>query len=253
MAGLLLENKRIVIMGITNQSSLAWGIAQVAFKQGAEVILTYQNERIKKQLLKFIPEEVSLYQCDVSKAENVRDTFATIMHDGGRVQGIVHAIAYANPSSLQGEVMDINADDFMNSELISSYSLISVAKYGKELLELGGSIVTLTYIGAHRAVPNYNLMGIAKASLESIVVYLARDLGKHSIRINAVSAGPVKTLSLTGIKNYQSLLHNYNERTIDGKPIKASQIGNVVLFLLSTLSSGMTGDVMYVDWGIHLQ
>jgi enoyl-[acyl-carrier protein] reductase I len=248
----LLKNHKVVIMGVANQRSLAWGIAQSALEQGSEVILTYQNKRIKKQLKKFVPSEIQLFECDVSKPQNIKITFQNIKKRIGPVNGIIHAIAYANPHTLQGSITDISEESFTQAQLINVYSLIAVARHSKDFILPGGSIITLTYIGSHRVIPNYNLMGISKAALEATVLYLAKDLGPDNIRINAISSGPIKTLSLTGIKDYQTLIHKFTDQSVDGQAITNSQIGKAAVLLLSPLAQAVTGDIIYVDRGIHL-
>ncbi|WP_056946772.1 enoyl-ACP reductase FabI [Secundilactobacillus odoratitofui] len=251
MSGIL-DGKKIVIMGVANKRSLAYGCFQALEAQGAQIVLTYQNERMLRSLNKFIDESVTKVECDVSDPENVQATFKTIHESIGNIDGIIHAIAYADPEDLQGETTDASLDSFTKAQGISVYSLISVAKYGREIMNEGGSIVTLTYMGSERAVPNYNIMGIAKAGLEASVRYLARDLASQKIRVNAISAGAIKTLAVTGVKDYNKLIEISNERSVDGEGITAREVGNTAAFLLSSLSTGIVGDTIYVDKGTHL-
>ncbi len=232
MSGIL-DGKKIVIMGVANKRSLAYGCYQALQAQGAQLILTYQNERFKKSLSRFIDEDVQLVECDVADPENVKTAFATIKAQVGSIDGIIHAIAYADPEALSGETTDADLDAFEKAEVISVYSLISVAKYGREIMNDGGSIVTLTYMGSERAIPNYNIMGIAKAGLEATVRYLARDLANQNIRVNAISAGAVKTLAVTGVKDYSKLIELSNSRTVDGEGVTIQEVGNTAAFLLS--------------------
>ncbi|GAA3603398.1 enoyl-ACP reductase FabI [Secundilactobacillus similis] len=248
----ILEGKKIIIMGVANKRSLAYGCFQALAEQGAQLILTYQNERMKRSIDKFIPEDVLEVECDVSEPENVKAAFDTIKATVGNVDGIIHAIAYADPEDLSGQTTDAGLESFEKAQAISVYSLISAAKYGREMMNEGGSIVTLTYMGSERAVPNYNIMGIAKAGLESTVRYLARDLAVQNIRVNAISAGAIKTLAVTGVKDYNKLIEISNERAVNGEGVTIREVGDTAAFLLSPLSTGVVGDVIYVDKGTHL-
>jgi enoyl-[acyl-carrier protein] reductase I len=248
----ILEGKKIIIMGVANKRSLAYGCFQALAEQGAQLILTYQNERMKRSIDKFIPEDVLEVECDVSEPENVKAAFDAIKATVGNVDGIIHAIAYADPEDLSGQTTDAGLESFEKAQAISVYSLISAAKYGREMMNEGGSIVTLTYMGSERAVPNYNIMGIAKAGLESTVRYLARDLAVQNIRVNAISAGAIKTLAVTGVKDYNKLIEISNERAVNGEGVTIREVGDTAAFLLSPLSTGVVGDVIYVDKGTHL-
>lgn len=248
----ILEGKKIIIMGVANKRSLAYGCFQALAEQGAQLILTYQNERMKRSIDKFIPEDVLEVECDVSEPDNVKSAFDTIKATVGNVDGIIHAIAYADPEDLSGQTTDAGLESFEKAQAISVYSLISAAKYGREMMNEGGSIVTLTYMGSERAVPNYNIMGIAKAGLESTVRYLARDLAVQNIRVNAISAGAIKTLAVTGVKDYNKLIEISNERAVNGEGVTIREVGDTAAFLLSPLSTGVVGDVIYVDKGTHL-
>jgi enoyl-[acyl-carrier protein] reductase I len=248
----ILEGKKIIIMGVANKRSLAYGCFQALAEQGAQLILTYQNERMKRSIDKFIPEDVLEVECDVSEPDNVKAAFDTIKATVGNVDGIIHAIAYADPEDLSGQTTDAGLESFEKAQAISVYSLISAAKYGREMMNEGGSIVTLTYMGSERAVPNYNIMGIAKAGLESTVRYLARDLAVQNIRVNAISAGAIKTLAVTGVKDYNKLIEISNERAVNGEGVTIREVGDTAAFLLSPLSTGVVGDVIYVDKGTHL-
>lgn len=248
----ILEGKKIIIMGVANKRSLAYGCFQALAEQGAQLILTYQNERMKRSIDKFIPEDVLEVECDVSEPDNVKAAFDTIKATVGNVDGIIHAIAYADPEDLSGQTTDAGLESFEKAQAISVYSLISAARYGREMMNEGGSIVTLTYMGSERAVPNYNIMGIAKAGLESTVRYLARDLAVQNIRVNAISAGAIKTLAVTGVKDYNKLIEISNERAVNGEGVTIREVGDTAAFLLSPLSTGVVGDVIYVDKGTHL-
>ena len=192
----LLEGKKILVMGVANKRSIAWGCAQVMAQQGATLIFTYQNERMKKSLSKLVNDDERLIECDVAADENIEKAFTEVQRRFGKIDGIVHAIAYADRNELQGDVMKTTREGYNLAQDISAYSLIAVARYGQKILNHPGSIVTLTYMGSVRAIPNYNAMGIAKAALESAVRYLARDMGKDNIRVNAISAGAMKVCQL---------------------------------------------------------
>ncbi|WP_436684244.1 enoyl-ACP reductase FabI [Lactiplantibacillus plantarum] len=248
----ILSGKTIVVMGVANQRSIAWGCTEALIAQGAQVILTYQNDRLKQSLQRFVAPDVPLIACDVADDDNVERAFASIKQQYGAIDGIIHAIAYAYKATLEGDFVNTTKAGYDLAQNISAYSLIAVARAARPMLKPGASLVTLTYFGSERAVPNYNMMGVAKAALEANVRYLARDLGPQQVRVNAISAGAVKTLAVTGIHEHQQLLKLSRSMTVDGEPVKTREIGNVAAFLLSNLSTGMTGDVVYVDKGVHL-
>lgn len=250
--GDLLTGKKILVMGAANKRSIAWGCAQMMMEQGAQLIFTYQNERLKKSLHKLVADENALIECDVASDESLQTAFATIKDRFGKVDGIVHAIAFAPKDVLGGDIMNASRQDFAIAQDISAYSLLAVAKYGQAILNNPASIVTLTYFGSERAVPNYNVMGVAKASLEAAVRYLARDMAKYGVRVNAISAGAVKTLAVTGIKGHSELLEMSEERTVDGQSVTTREIGGTCAFLMSELATGVVGDTIYVDKGVHL-
>ncbi len=221
---------------------------------GAELIFTYQNERLKKSLLRLVSDEERLVECDVAKDESIAQAFDTILDKFGKIDGIVHAIAFANKDELAGDIMNSSRAGYALAQDISAYSLIAVSKYAVKLLNNPASIVTLTYFGSERAIPNYNVMGgVAKAALEANVRYLARDMAKYGVRVNAISAGAVKTLAVTGVKDHGDLLRISEERTVDGKSVTTKEIGGAAAFLVSDLSTGgVVGDTIYVDKGVHL-
>ncbi len=251
MSGFL-DGKTIVIMGVANKRSIAWGCTQAIIDQGAKVILTYQNDRIKKSLQRFIPEDSELVECDVADDDNIKNAFEEIGNKYGKIDGVIHAIAYADRETLTSGLVHITREGYDLAQNISAYSLIAVSRYAQPILNDPSSIVTLTYFGSTRAIPNYNMMGVAKAALEANVRYLASDLGVNGIRVNAISAGAVKTLAVTGIKHHGELLKESESRTVDQKSVTTTEIGNVAAFLMSDLATGMTGDVVYVDKGVHL-
>ncbi len=193
-----------------------------------------------------------LIECDVADDDNVDQAFATIQAEYGPIDGLIHAIAYADKATLTGNFVNTSRTGYDLAQNISAYSLIAIARAARPILKAGAGIVTLTYFGSERAIPNYNVMGVAKAALEANVRYLARDLGPQHIRVNAISAGAVKTLAVTGIQEHGQLLKMSQNLTVDGVSVTTQEIGNVAAFLLSDLATGMTGDVVYVDKGVHL-
>lgn len=251
MSGFL-DGKTIVIMGVANKRSIAWGCTQAIIDQGAKVILTYQNDRIKKSLQRFVPEDSELVECDVADDDNIKNAFEEIGNKYGKIDGVIHAIAYADRETLTSGLVHTTREGYDLAQNISAYSLIAVSRYAQPILNDPSSIVTLTYFGSTRAIPNYNMMGVAKAALEANVRYLASDLGVNGIRVNAISAGAVKTLAVTGIKHHGELLKESESRTVDQKSVTTTEIGNVAAFLMSDLATGMAGDVVYVDKGVHL-
>lgn len=250
----ILSNKQIVVMGVANKRSIAWGCAQAMEKQGATVIYTYQNERMKKSVSRLVGDEKRLVECDVANDDSIQTAFTAIKQRFGKVDGLVHAIAYAKKEELSGSILNVSREGYALAQNVSAYSLIAVAKAAHELdlLNDPASIATLTYFGSERAIPNYNVMGIAKAALEASVRYLARDMGSLGVRVNAISAGAMKTLAVTGIDNHSDLLKMSQERTTDGQSVTLEGIGGTCAFLMSDLSKGIAGDVIYVDKGVHL-
>lgn len=249
----LLKDKNILIMGVANKWSIAWGIAESCAKAGARLIFTYQGERTEssvRQLISDMPD-VSLYPCDVTKDEEITELFDHIKNEYGILHGVVHCMAFAKKEELEGRYFNTSREGYLLAQNISSYSLVAVTRSAKELMTDGGSIVTLTYLGGQRVVPNYNVMGVAKAALDASVRYLAADLGIDKIRVNSISAGPIKTVSAKGVKNFSSLLKQYEEKTPLGT-ITQEEVGDTALFLLSNLSRGITGENIHVDGGYHI-
>lgn len=248
----ILDGKQIVVMGASNRRSIAWGCAKVMAEQGAKIIYTYRNARSKKHLSRLVGDDKPMVPCDVSDDENIKNAFAEIGKKYGKIDGVVHAIAYADPETLQSKLMDVKKPGYNLAQDISTYSFISVVHYASKIMNPKGSFITMTYMGATRAIPNYNMMGVAKAALEASVRYLARDLGPKEMRVNAISAGAVKTLSVTGIKHHRDLLNESEARTVDKKSVTIDEIGGAAAFLMSDLSTGVTGNVIFVDKGVHL-
>ena len=252
MSGIL-TGKKILVMGVANNRSIAWGCAQAMEKQGAEIIYTYQNERLKKFISKLVTDENRLIECDVSSDESIEQAFNTIESHFGKIDGIVHAIAFAKKEELGGSILNSTREGFSQALDVSAYSFLAVAKAGVKILNNPASFVTLTYMGSERALPNYNTMGIAKAALESSMRYLARDLGADGVRVNAISAGAMRTLAVSGIKGHADLLKISKSETVDGVNVTQEEVGNTCAFLMSDLASGITGDVIFVDKGVHLR
>lgn len=247
-----------MVMGVANKRSIAWGCAEQIKAQGGEVVYSYQNDRLEKSLLKLGLAEEEMVECDVASDESIDAAFDQVKEKFGQIDGLVHAVAFAPKNELEGSILNSSREGYLTAQNISSYSLIAVAKAAqeKELLAPKASIVTLTFIGSERAITNYNTMGIAKAALESSVRYLARDLarelGKTGSRVNAISAGAMKTLAVTGIGGHKDLLEQSRSLTVDGVNVSLEELGNCCAFLLSDLSTGLTGDIIYVDKGVHL-
>ncbi|WP_232698274.1 enoyl-ACP reductase FabI [Brevibacillus daliensis] len=252
----LLQGKNILIMGVANHRSIAWGIAQSLSKAGANLIFTYQGDRLKKnveELAKTLdqPEQI-LLPCDVTNDEEVATLFASIKERVGVLHGLAHCIAFAKTEDLEGEFVNTSREGFALAHDISAYSLVTVAKGARELMTEGGSIVTLTYLGGERVMTNYNVMGIAKAALDMSVRYLASDLGKDNIRVNAISAGPIRTLAAKGISGFNAILKEIEEKAPLRRTISQEEVGDTALFLFSHLSRGITGEVLHVDAGYNI-
>ncbi|AWC27901.1 enoyl-ACP reductase FabI [Bacillus cytotoxicus] len=251
-----LQGKNIIVMGVANQRSIAWGIARSLHNAGANLIFTYAGERLEKNvrdLAESLDGQKSLVlPCDITNDEDIAHCFATIKEEVGVVHGLAHCIAFANRDDLKGEFVDTSRDGFLLAQNISSFSLTAVAKAVKPLMTEGGSIVTLTYLGGERVVANYNVMGVAKASLDASVRYLANDLGQHNIRVNSVSAGPIRTLSAKGVGDFNSILKQIEERAPLRRNVTQEEVGNTALFLFSDLASGVTGENIHVDSGYHI-
>lgn len=250
----LMTGKRGVVMGVANDHSLAWGISQALAAHGAELAFTYQGEALHKRVSPLAQELGSdfLVECDVAKEGDVAKAFETIGQKWGKIDFVVHAIAFADKNELKGNYRDTSRGNFLNSMNISCYSFTETCKEAAKYMSEGGSIVTLTYYGAEKVVPHYNVMGVAKAALEASVRYLAVDLGADGIRVNAISAGPVKTLAAAGIGDFRYTL-KWNQFN---SPLKRNtsleDVGGAGVYLLSDLASGVTGEVHYVDSGYNV-
>ena len=250
---MLLKDKKVVIMGVRNKWSIAWGAAKSAYEQGAKVICTCSEGSLEKvkELVKELPG-TSVYVCDnVSKDSEIDKCLEEIKKDYNKIDGILHAIAHANTEDLRNDFINTSRDGYAHAQDVSAYSLIAIVRMAreKEMLNEGASIVAYTYYGAEKVVEGYNLMGIAKASLEASIKYLAKDLGKDGYRINGISAGPIKTLSAKGIKDFGTILNIVEERAPLHKNVTIEQVGDSTTFLFSKLSSGITGEIIHVDNG----
>ncbi|KIL22332.1 Enoyl-[acyl-carrier-protein] reductase [Bacillus safensis] len=251
-----LEGRNIVVMGVANKRSIAWGIARSLHEAGARLIFTYVGDRFAesvKELASTLERDDSIIlPCDVTSDEEIEKCFAAIKEKVQVIHGVAHAIAFANKEELVGEYLNTNREGFLLAHNISAYSLTAVAKAARPLMIEGGSIVTLTYLGGERVVSNYNVMGVAKASLEASVKYLAADLGAEGIRVNSISAGPIRTLSAKGISGFNTILKDIEERAPLRRTTTPEEVGDTALFLFSDLSRGMTGENLHVDSGFHI-
>jgi len=252
----LLKGKNIVVMGVANQRSIAWGIAKSLHREGANLIFTNRQKRSYQKLQKLLDdndmEAKLLVSCDVADDDSIQAAFNEIKEEVGTIHGLVHSVAFANREELQGEYANTSRDGFLLAQEISAYSLVAVANAARKLMTEGGSIVTQTYLGSEKVVKNYNVMGVAKASLEASVRYLAEDVGKNHIRVNAISAGPVRTLSAKGVSGLNDIHHVIEERAPLRRNIDQDQVGDATMFLLSDLARGITGEVIHVDSGYHI-
>lgn len=253
---MILSGKKVIIMGIRNKWSIAWGAAQSASEQGAEVIFTYgSTEKVEKleELISEIPN-AKLYQCNVSSDENIKECFTKIKNECGSVDGILHAIAHANTEDLRNDFIFTSREGYAHACDISAYSLLAVARIADEigLLNDGASIVSYTYYGSEKVINGYNVMGVAKSALESSIRYLASNLGKRKIRVNGISAGPIKTLSAKGIKDFNSILDIVEEKSPLHENVTPKQVGDVTSFLFSDMSSSITGEIIHADNGFSI-
>lgn len=253
MSGLL-SGMNIVVMGVANDRSIAWAIARSLAEQGANLAFTYESERVEervRRLVEAMPGSLVL-PCNVTVDDDIDRLADALREQFGVLHGIVHSIAFAKTDELEGMYVNTSREGFAQAHDISAYSLTAVAQRLHPLMTEGGSIMTMTYLGAERAMPNYNVMGVAKAALEASVRYLAADLGPYNIRVNAISAGPIRTLAAKGIKDFNSILRQVEERAPLRRTTDAAEVGDTAMFLMSHLSRGITGEVIYVDNGYHI-
>jgi enoyl-[acyl-carrier protein] reductase I len=250
----LMAGKRGLIMGVANSRSIAWGIAQACARHGAELAFTYQGDAIKKRVEPLAAEIGAklVVPCDVTDMASVDATFAAIEKAWGKLDFVVHAIAFSDKDELTGRYVDTSADNFSKTMFISCYSFTAIAQRAEKLMTEGGSLLTLTYYGAEKWMPHYNVMGVAKAALEASVRYMAADLGPKNIRVNAISAGPIKTLAASGIGDFRYILkwNEYNSPL--RRTVTTEEVGDSAFYLLSDLSRGVTGEILHVDSGYHI-
>lgn len=254
---MILKDKKVLIMGIRNKWSIAYGIAKSAYENGAKLIFTYMGEENKEKIESLVSdfEGCKVYLCDdASNDDIVKDTFEKIKNENGKLDGIVHAIAHANTEDLHNDFIYTSKEGFSHANDVSAYSFVLVARMAKELdlLNENASLVTLTYHGSTKVLQGYNVMGIAKAALEASVRYLAENMGKDSFRVNAISAGPIKTLSAKGIKDFSSILTVVEEKSPLHRNVTIEQVGDATAFMLSNMASAITGQVLYVDSGYSI-
>ena len=251
---MLMKGKRGLVVGVANKWSIAWAITQKLAAEGAELVLTYQNERLGKNLRELATEigDPMLIPLDVTSDKQIVMCFELLKRVWGNLDFLVHAVAFAPRQALEGEFVTTTREDFRIAHDISSYSLTALTHSALPLMGEGGSIITLSYLGAERAIPNYNVMGVAKASLEASVRYLANDLGPKGIRVNAVSAGPIKTLAASGIAGFGSKQRHHRNRAPLRRDTDAEEVADASVFLLSSMGRGITGQVLYVDGGYSI-
>tara|TARA_B100001093_G_scaffold458345_1_gene470690 strand:+ start:169 stop:954 length:786 start_codon:yes stop_codon:yes gene_type:complete len=251
---MLLKDKKILITGLANKYSIAAGIAHAMHREGASLAFTYQNERMLKNLLPIAKELESdiLIECDVSSDESIEKSFTELKNNWNTFDGFVHSIGFAPADQLVGNFVDVTTrQGFKVAHDVSSYSFTALAKAAKPMLNDGSALLTLTYLGAIQSLPNYNVMGLAKASLEANTRFLAASMGSNNIRVNAISAGPIKTLAASGVKNFRKMLSQHSARAPLGRTVTSEEVGNVAAFLCSDYASGITGEITYVDAGFN--
>lgn len=250
----LLTGKKGIIMGVANDKSIGWGIAEQLAKNGAELAFSYQSEILKKRVEPLAASINSrlVLECDVSKEESVEQFFSQVKSNFDTIDFIVHSIAFADKNELKGRYINTSRANFLTALDISCYSLTTVARHAEKLMTNGGSIITLSYYGAEKVIPNYNVMGIAKAALECSVKYLAADMGMNNIRVNSISSGPIRTLAASGINDFKRILEFNEDNTPLRRNVTLEDVGGVGLFLVSDLSKGVTGENIYVDAGYHV-
>ncbi|MCT2537492.1 enoyl-ACP reductase FabI [Aquibacillus koreensis] len=253
---LKVKDKVFVIMGVANERSLAWGVAQSLYKAGARLIFTYRKERSLSKLNKLLEDHgyqaELVVQCDVNDDESIKHAFNEIKENAGTINGVVHSIAFAHGEDLKGDFVETTREGYAFAQDSSAYSLIAVTREARACMVDGGSIVTMSALGAERALDGYKVMGVAKAALESAVRYLALDLGDVNIRVNAISAGPIRTLAAKGIPSFNQMLHDIEKKAPLKRNVTQEEVGDMTLSLLSPISRGVTGEVIHVDSGYHI-
>jgi enoyl-[acyl-carrier protein] reductase I len=250
----LMRGKRGLIMGVANNRSIAWGIARAAHAQGAALAFTYQGDALKKRVEPLVAEigGLVLGHCDVTDGASIDAVFARLQSAWGAIDFVVHAIAYSDRDQLDGRYVDTTQDNFIKSMVISCFSFTALAQRAEKLMSNGGALLTLTYYGAEKWLPHYNVMGVAKAGLEASVRYLAADLGSKNIRVNAISAGPIKTLAASGVSDFRYILKWQEHNAPLRRGVTADEVGDTAVYLLSDLSRGVTGEIHHVDAGYNI-
>lgn len=251
----MLNNKNGIIFGVANKRSIAWATAQALHEAGARLAFAYQGERLKENVEKLTKEEMPdspLLSCDVTKQDEVDATFKHLGEEFGRLDFLIHSIAYAPREALGGEYLDTSREAFLTALEVSAYSLVQLSRAAAPLMTEGGSIVSMTYYGAEKVIAGYNVMGVAKAALEASTRYLANDLGSRNVRVNAISAGPIQTLSARGVSDFSSMLKHAADHAPLRRNVEAREVGNVALFLCGPLATAITGEVIHVDCGYNI-
>jgi enoyl-[acyl-carrier protein] reductase I len=250
----LFKNKRVLVFGLANERSIAWGITQAMHKQGARFAFTFVGEALEKRV-RPLAESVNadlILPCDVGDDAQIAAVFAEVGKKWGGIDVVIHAVAFANREDLEGRFIDTSRDGFKLALDISAYSLVAIARAAEPLMKDGGAIVTLSYYGSEKVVAGYNVMGVAKAALEASVRYLAADMGPQNVRVNAISAGPIKTLAASGIKGFKNILHVVEEKAPLRRNVSQDDVANTALFLCSELGGGVTGEIVHVDCGYNI-
>ena len=250
----MLKGKKGIVIGIANDHSIAWGIAKQLHANGAQLAITYQNNTLLKRV-KPLADKVNsdiLVECDVNNEDHLQNTFTQIKKEFGTIDFIIHAVAYSDKNELNGRYVDTSKDNFINSLSISCYSFTRIAKIFQPIINPGGSLVTLSFHGANKVMPNYNVMGVAKAALETSVKYLSVDLGDQNVRVNAISAGPMRTIAGAAIANSRNVFNYTSENSSLKRNVSLDELGNSALYLVSDLSSAITGEIHYVDCGFNI-
>jgi enoyl-[acyl-carrier protein] reductase I len=250
----LFEGKRVLVFGVANERSIAWGIAQAMHEHGASFIFTYAGDALEKRVRPLAESvDADVIRCDVTNDAEVEACFEQVSRKWDGIDVLIHAIGFANREDLEGRFLDTSRAGFLLAHDVSVYSLVLLARHAAPLLrERGGNIITMSYYGSEKVVQNYNVMGVAKAALEASVRYLAADLGPEGVRVNAISAGPIKTLAASGIRGFKAILSAVEEKTPMRRNVTQADVGNAALFLCSSLGAGVTGEVLYVDAGYNI-
>ncbi|PEF55815.1 enoyl-[acyl-carrier-protein] reductase FabI [Bacillus cereus] len=253
---MILNGKTMVVSGVANEKSIAWGIVRSLHSQGANLIFTYHKDKSLRKLKRLLNENdiepLCIVPCDVMNDESIKEAFLKIKEATGKIDGLVHSIAYADIDALNCNYVDVSREQFITALNISVYSLVALCKHAKSILADGGSVVTQTYIGSQRVIRNYSVMGVAKAALEASVRYLAADMGEIGVRVNAISSGPIRTSSAVAIKGLEEELNHIRDNAPLKKNVSQEEIADATMFLLSHISRGITGETIYVDSGYHI-